>query len=153
MPMAPPVRPPTTRIFSTGSKIFLGKAWPALDIHVPGCDSQLQDLVVVELDDFQPTAIQQDEDHQTLRAFFTSGTVRDAAARSLASAFGHHLFTDPIEIDDEDWAARSQAGLQPVKVGRITVVPEIGVREPIGWKKGPGYFFGTPQPKKEPGPF
>ena len=27
----------------------MGKAWPALDIHVPGCDSQLQDLVVAEL--------------------------------------------------------------------------------------------------------
>src|SRR5438874_795743 len=124
--MAPPARPPTTRIFSTGSKIFLGKAWPALDIHVPGCDPQLQDLVVAELDDFQPTAIQQDEDEQKLRAFFTSGTARDAAARSLGSAFGNHLFTEPIEIDDEDWAARSQAGLPPVTVGRITVVPEIG---------------------------
>ena len=104
----------------------MGKAWPALDIHVPGCDPQLQDLVVAELDDFQPTAIQQDEDEQKLRAFFTSGTARDAAARSLASAFGNHLFTEPIEIDDDDWAARSQAGLQPVTVGRITVVPGIG---------------------------
>ena len=109
----------------------MGKAWPALDIHVPGCDPQLQDLVVAELDDFQPTAIQQDEDDQKLRAFFTSGTARDAAARSLASAFGNHLFTEPIEIDDDDWAARSQAGLQPVTVGRITVVPGIGVREPF----------------------
>ena len=79
----------------------------------------------------QPTAIQQDEDDQKLRAFFTSGTARDAAARSLASAFGNHLFTEPIEIDDDDWAARSQAGLQPVTVGRITVVPGIGVREPF----------------------
>src|SRR5207249_9019986 len=125
--MAPPARPTTTRIFSIGSKTFLGKAWPALDIHVPGCDPQLQDLVVAELDDFQPTAIQEDEHHQKLRAFFTSGNTRDAAARALASAFGNHLFTEPIDIEDEDWAARSQADLQPVTVGRVTVVPEIGV--------------------------
>ena len=71
----------------------MGKAWPALDIHVPGCDPQLQDLVVAELDDFQPTAIQEDEDHQKLRAFFTSGNSRDAAARSLASAFGKSVIS------------------------------------------------------------
>ena len=56
----------------TRSKTFLGKAWPALGIHVPGCDPQLQELVLAELDDFQPTAIQESDDTSLLRAFFTT---------------------------------------------------------------------------------
>jgi len=101
----------------------LGKSWPALDIHVPGCDPQLQDLVVAELDDFQPTAIQESDDQGRLLAFFPSPELRDDAARSLAVAFGTHLFVTPVDVDDEDWAARSQASLGPVTVGRIVVTP------------------------------
>ena len=104
-------------------KIFLAKAWPALDIHIPSCDPQLQDLVLAELDDFQPTAIQEPGEPQTLRAFFTSRDSRDGAARALGAAFGHHVFVAPIDIEDEDWAARSQANLHAITVGRITVAP------------------------------
>ena len=59
----------TRRTCSTRSKICLARAWPALDIHVPGCDPQLQELVLAELDDFHPTAIQEpDEDDPTSSA-------------------------------------------------------------------------------------
>jgi ribosomal protein L11 methyltransferase len=101
----------------------LGKAWPALDIHVPSCDPQLQELVLAELDDFQPTAIQEPDDTSRLRAFFTSAESRDAAARALGVAFGSHLFVESINIEDEDWAARSQAQLRAITVGRIIVAP------------------------------
>ncbi|HKY20865.1 MAG TPA: 50S ribosomal protein L11 methyltransferase [Vicinamibacterales bacterium] len=101
----------------------MGKAWPALDIHIPGCDPQLQDLVLAELDDFQPTAIQEPNESAVLRAFFTTGDLRDAAARALASSFGSHLYVESLNIEDEDWAARSQAQLRAITVGRITVCP------------------------------
>jgi ribosomal protein L11 methyltransferase len=101
----------------------LGKTWPALDIHVPGCDPQLQDLVLAELDDFQPTAIQHLDDTQKLRAFFTKASGRDSAARGLAVAFGTHLFVEPVDIDDEDWAARSQAQIRAVTIGRLVIAP------------------------------
>ena len=101
----------------------MGKAWPALDIHVPSCDPQLQELVLAELDDFQPTAIQEPDDTSRLRAFFTSAESRDAAARALATAFGTHLFVESIAVEDEDWAARSQAQLRAVTIGRIVVTP------------------------------
>jgi ribosomal protein L11 methyltransferase len=101
----------------------LGKAWPALDIHVPGCDPQLQELVLAELDDFQPTAIQEPDDTSRLRAFFTSAESRDAAARALGTSFGIHLFVESLNVEDEDWAARSQAQLRAVTIGRIIVAP------------------------------
>ena len=107
----------------------MGKSWPALDIHVPGCDAQLQELVLAELDDFQPTAIQEPDESARLRAFFTTSDARDAAARALASSFGVHLFVEPLNIEDEDWAARSQAQLQAVTVGRIVVAPPWDVKE------------------------
>jgi ribosomal protein L11 methyltransferase len=101
----------------------LGKAWPALDIHVPSCDPQLQELVLVELDDFQPTAIQEPDDTSLLRAFFTSAESRDAAARALGASFGSHLYVESLNVEDEDWAARSQAQLRAVTIGRIVVAP------------------------------
>ena len=71
----------TRRTSSRRSKIFLGKAWPALDIHVPGCDPQLQELVLAELDDFQPTAIQEpDETVPAPRVFHLCGIARRRGA-------------------------------------------------------------------------
>jgi ribosomal protein L11 methyltransferase len=101
----------------------LGKAWPALDIHVPGCDPQLQELVLAELDDFQPTAIQEPDDTSRLRAFFTSPGSRDAAAQALRVSFGSHLFVESLSVEDEDWAARSQAQLRAIAIGRVVVAP------------------------------
>ncbi|HET9468148.1 MAG TPA: 50S ribosomal protein L11 methyltransferase [Vicinamibacterales bacterium] len=101
----------------------MGKAWPALDIHVPSCDPQLQELVLAELDDFQPTAIQEPDDTSRLRAFFTSPESRDAAAHALAASFGVHLFVASIDVDDDDWAARSQAQLRAITIGRVVVAP------------------------------
>ena len=101
----------------------MGKAWPALDIHVPGCDPQLQELVLAELDDFQPTAIQEADESSPLRAFFTDAESRDAAARALAASFGSHLFVAAIDVEDEDWAARSQAQLRAITIGRLVIAP------------------------------
>jgi ribosomal protein L11 methyltransferase len=101
----------------------LGKDWPALDIHVPSCDPQLRELVLAELDDFQPTAIEEPDDMSSLRAFFTSAESRDAAARALGTSFGHHLFVESLNVKDEDWAARSQAQLRAITIGRIVVAP------------------------------
>ena len=101
----------------------MGKAWPALDIHVPGCDPQLQELVLAELDDFQPTAIQESDETARLRVFFMTPGTRDAAARALAAAFGVHVFVESVDVEDEDWAARSQAQLRAITVGRLVVAP------------------------------
>ena len=101
----------------------MGKAWPALEIHVPGCDAQLEELVLAELDDFHPTAVQESDGASPLRAFFTTDDARTAAARAIGSAFGSYIYVKPIDVEDEDWAARSQAQITAVTVGRITVAP------------------------------
>jgi ribosomal protein L11 methyltransferase len=107
----------------------LGKTWPALDIHVPSCDPQLQELVLAELDDFQPTAIQEPEETAKLRAFFANAAARDAAAGRLGSEFGVNLFVESIDVGDEDWAARSQALLRAVTIGRVIVAPPWDIPE------------------------
>jgi len=101
----------------------LGKTWPALDIHLPGCDPELQDLVLADLDDFQPTAIQEPGDRPVLRAFFATSTLRNDASRAIAGAFGNHVFLEAVEVEDENWAARSQAGLRAIIVDALTIAP------------------------------
>jgi ribosomal protein L11 methyltransferase len=102
----------------------LGKAWPALEIHVPSCDPLLQELVLAELDDFHPTAIQEAEDDSSrLRAFFPASDARDAAASALRVSFANHLFVESLDVPDEDWAARSQAELRAITVGRLVIAP------------------------------
>lgn len=101
----------------------MGKVWPALDIHVPSCDAELQDLVLADLDDFHPTAIQDADGAAPLRAFFTTSADRDAAAQALGTAFVPGIFLAPIDIDDEDWAARSQAALRAITIGRLVIAP------------------------------
>jgi ribosomal protein L11 methyltransferase len=50
--------------------------------------------------------------------------LRDAARATLASEFGNALLDlVPLDVDDEDWARRSQATLTAVRVGRIVVAP------------------------------
>ena len=123
----------------------MGKAWPALDIHVPSCDPQLQELVLAELDDFQPTAIQEPDDTSRLRAFFTSTESRDRAARALAASFGIHLFVEAIAVEDEDWAARSQAQLRAITIGRVTIAPPWDAKggRPLFVIIQPSMGFGT----------
>jgi ribosomal protein L11 methyltransferase len=72
------------------------------------------------IDGLDVTAIEERPDG--LRVFFPTGTARDAAIVTLQS---HHCNVTPVEVDDEDWARRSQENLGPVTVGRITVVPRI----------------------------
>ena len=108
----------------------MGKTWPALDIHLPGCDPDLHELLFAELDDFHPTAIQEPDEHPAVRAFFSSSTVRDDARRALQESFGHHVVLEAVDIPDENWAARSQAELKAISVGTLCIAPP--------WDASPG---------------
>jgi len=90
------------------------KHWPALD-----SSSDNPDLLLAAVDDFAPTAVEEREDG--LRVFFATSTARDAAVAALRRNFR----VAPVDVDDEDWARRSQENLAPVTVGRITIIPAV----------------------------
>lgn len=100
------------------------KRWPALDLSLPRpgeAAGAWQDLLAAALDDLQPTAIQEADDRW--RVFFASAGARDRAARTLSDGLPGITVAGVVDVDDEDWARRSQETLGPVRVGRVVVTP------------------------------
>ena len=95
------------------------RSWPALDIGVgPLLDGT--ELLQAALDDYAVTAI--NEDASTWRVFFQTPAERDRASTGLRATFIDVAF-DPVDVPDENWAARSQAALRAVRVGSVVVAP------------------------------
>ena len=89
----------------------MAKNWPAVDVH----HVDEPDLLLALVDDFSPTAL---EEHQAgVRIFFATTAARDAAMSAIAV-----YDAQPVDVPDDDWARRSQEGLGPVTVGRITIL-------------------------------
>ncbi len=86
--------------------------YPALDVR-----GQF-DLVIAMADDFRATAVEERGD--IIRVFFGITADRDGARAAIEP----HFPVAPIDVPDEDWARRSQEGLQPVTIGRLTIVPD-----------------------------
>jgi ribosomal protein L11 methyltransferase len=74
------------------------------------------DTTLAFVDDFLPTAIEERPD--AIRVFFTDTTLRDAACDALSAA---KYTVQPVDVDDEDWARRSQENLKPVTIDRVTI--------------------------------
>jgi ribosomal protein L11 methyltransferase len=89
--------------------------YPALDVAAADGD-----FVMAEVDAYSPVA--SEERDGLLTIFFTDRDARDSARIALAHAFPGASLTSR-EVDDEDWASRSQANLGPITVGRITITP------------------------------
>ncbi|MGE5244529.1 MAG: 50S ribosomal protein L11 methyltransferase [Betaproteobacteria bacterium] len=96
----------------------MGRTWPAIEVH----GVVEPDLVLALVDDFSPTALEERGD--VVRVFFPTTERRDAALQDLRlGAVAGTLRVHPVDVDDEDWARRSQASLEPVTVGRVTIAP------------------------------
>jgi ribosomal protein L11 methyltransferase len=125
------------------------KTYPALDLRFapgPGAGT-LQDMLYAELDVFEPVAIQEHDAGDGWRVFFRTAAMRDAAAGTLASEFGNALLNlVPKDIDDEDWARRSQASLKAIRVGRIIVAPPWDAESLIPNHSSPDPGSRTPDP-------
>jgi ribosomal protein L11 methyltransferase len=116
------------------------KAYPALNVRSP-----LSDILLSTIDDFAATAVE--ERDESVRVFFSTADAREAAGGALAAA---GFSVEPIDVDDEDWARRSQDALQPITVGRITVAPPWAARlapvtglQPLTIVIQPSMGFGT----------
>jgi ribosomal protein L11 methyltransferase len=80
-------------------------------------------MLYAELDPFEPLAIQEYESGGGWRVFFRTPAQRDGARRALASEFENALDVHPVDVDDEDWARRSQEALRAVRAGRLVIAP------------------------------
>jgi ribosomal protein L11 methyltransferase len=84
---------------------------------------EIRELLAAEIDGSSATAIHEANPHEW-RVFYPTTTERDAAGTALAEfCRAHRIALHPIEIDDEDWARRSQSQLKAVRVGDIIVAP------------------------------
>jgi ribosomal protein L11 methyltransferase len=96
--------------------------YPALEIRIlPAADASVPDRLYALLDDFEPSAIHQDDDDERWRVFFRTPAQRDNAGRALASLDG--IRTVPLDVADEDWARRSQENLRAIEAGGLVVAP------------------------------
>ncbi|MGH8189181.1 MAG: hypothetical protein ACREUC_21680, partial [Steroidobacteraceae bacterium] len=75
------------------------RTWPALEVSTPDdlVQAALTDLEVAAIDDNAPDA---------WRMFFHAPEARDRAAVALRRQFPS-LAISPLDVPDEDWAARS----------------------------------------------
>ena len=89
--------------------------YPALDIR--GADP---DLALAASDDYAPVAAESTA--FGIRIFFSTARLRDAASIAMARTLAFAAITS-LDVDDEDWARRSQESLGPIVVGRLTVRP------------------------------
>ena len=116
----------------------MGKTWPAIDVTLGDADANT-DLLLAAADDYSPTAVE--ERDSTLRIFFATADSRDRAAAALGPRFA----VTAVDVDDEDWAKRSQEGLAPITVGRITIHanPKSPIPNPDAIVIPPSMGFGT----------
>lgn len=89
--------------------------YPALDVR--RVDPEIALAVV---DEFGPSAVEEIDDGVSI--YFASAERRDEARAAVRTALPDAALASR-EVDDEDWARRSQENLTPITVGRVTVTP------------------------------
>lgn len=109
------------------------RTWAALVIGPP------DDLVEAALLDYDIAAIEETSP-ESWRVFFASADSRDSAAAALRRNFPS-LSVESIDVEDDNWAAKSQAGLKAVHVGNIRVAPP--------WDAGSHPTSQSPNPKSQ----
>ena len=107
---------------------------PALTIRFPeGTDVSLRDRLVATFADFELVAVQEDDltAARTWTAHFATPDQRDAAEAAVrADAAFSALEIHKIDVEDEDWARRTQADLPAIRIGRVTIAPPWDVPPP-----------------------
>ncbi len=124
--------------------------WPALELIFPPDEPgpvSNQDLALAALDGLELVAIEELTPSEW-RVCFRRAVDRDAARHALSEAAGLSVGLHEVDVEDEDWARRSQADIRSVRVGRFVIAPPWDV--PVGQADGdvvlviePSMGFGT----------
>lgn len=109
------------------------RTWPALEVARL---SSASDLVQAALLDFEIAAVEE-ASPERWRIFFHDAVQRDHAAKALHEAFSQ-LDIEPLDVPDEDWAARSQAGIRAITIGRLVIAPPWDRPVDVGRASTPG---------------
>lgn len=99
------------------------RTWPALHVgwRSPLSEEERERLLV-DVDD--TAAIGLEDTDTGVSLYFQDTTDRDAASTVLAvTEWAARGTLEPRDVPDEGWAARSQADLPAVRVGRLTISP------------------------------
>ena len=122
----------------------MARAYPAIDVRWPARPGDdLVDRALAEIDADSPTAVEDRDD--AIRVFFPSIGQRDRALKRLRESDLAPTCT-PVEVPDDDWAARSQASLEPVTIDNIVVTPPwamVPERDRLQIVIQPSMGFGT----------
>jgi ribosomal protein L11 methyltransferase len=99
------------------------RTWPLLRlVFATPLDEARRDALALDIDDCGATAL--DENGDALALHFTAPADRDAAADLLAArGWLANATLTTEDLPDEGWAARSQANLSAVRVGRVLIAP------------------------------
>lgn len=115
--------------------------WPALALdprRATDLPEDFSDRLAVALDEVAATSVDPQEG-VGWRVYFADEASRDRACGQLKSSLGSLVEVTPVDVADEGWVVKAQAGLGPVRVGRFVVTPP--------WHAPPG----PPGPATEPG--
>ena len=115
------------------------RTWPALAVSGFALATDTADRLQAALIDYDIAAIDETAD-DAWRIYFQTAAARDGAADALGAAFPDLSF-EPLDVADEDWAAKSQENLRALRVGNIVVAPPWDV--PIVIVIQPSMGFGT----------
>jgi ribosomal protein L11 methyltransferase len=123
------------------------RTWAALDVRRPPAQTaevdpaqpDLLDLFQAALTDHDIAAVDE-TNADSWRVFFNDAEARDRALTALQPQFPA-LRLAAVDVDDQDWAAKSQADLHAITVGRIIVAPPWDA--PLVITIQPSMGFGT----------
>lgn len=112
------------------------RTWPVLELRVRRSRATPQDpgvALALVLDDAGARAIEETDAGESpgaWRVHFEAPADRDRARELLAHRCGNWLEMAALDVEDEDWAAKVQADLRAVRVGRLIVAPPWDVPPP-----------------------
>jgi ribosomal protein L11 methyltransferase len=98
-------------------------AAPALMLRFPTDDPVTRELTAADIDGTGAVAIHDMGDREWRVFYQTPGARADAATALAPFAQTHGISIASIDVEDEDWARRSQAQLTAVRVGDVIVAP------------------------------